>query len=62
MSELHALSAYPACLCLGLEGSAISLLPKPAFQPKVLPCLLMSRPLLLDPFHPPPHDSPEAAR
>ena len=62
VSELRALSVHPACLRLGGEGSAISLLPNPAFLPKVLPRSFVARPLVLDPFLPPPHESPEAAR
>ena len=62
VSELHALLVHPACLWLGGEGSTISLLPNLALQPKVLPCSLVERPLVLDPFHPPPHRSQEAAR
>ena len=61
VSELRVLSAHPACLRLGGEGSAISLLPNPAFLPKVLPRSFVARPLGLDPFLPP-HESPEAAR
>ena len=38
VSELYALSVHPSCLRLGEEGSAVSLLPNPAFLPKVLPC------------------------
>ena len=45
LSELRALSAHPACLRLGGEGSAISLLPNPAFLPKVLPRSFVARPL-----------------
>ena len=62
VSELHALSVHPSCLRLGEEGSAISLLPNPAFLPKVLPRSFVVRPLVLEPFHPPPHDTVEAAR
>lgn len=62
VSELHALSVHPSCLRLAEEGSAISLLPNPAFLPKVLPRSLVVRPLVLEPFHPPPHDSVEAAQ
>lgn len=62
ISELHALSVHPACLRLGEEDSSISLLPNPSFLPKVLPRSYVSRPLVLEPFHPPPHDSAEAAR
>ena len=56
------MSVHPACLRLGGEGSAISLLPNPAFLPKVLPRSFVARPLVLDPFLPPPHELPEAAR
>lgn len=62
VSELHALSVHPSCLRLGEDGSAVSLLPNPAFLPKVLPRSFVVRPLVLEPFHPPPHDSAEAAR
>ena len=62
VSELRALSVHPACLRLGGEGSAISLLPNLAFLPKVLPHSFVTRPLVLDPFRPPPHESPERAR
>ncbi len=62
VSELHALSVHPSCLRLGEEGLAISLLPNPAFLPKVLPRSFVLRPLVLEPFHPPPHDSVEAAQ
>ena len=60
--ELHALSVHPAFLQPGGDGSAISLLLNPAFLPKVLPHSFVARPLVLDPFRPPPHESPEAAR
>ena len=62
VSELRALSVHPACMRLGGEGSAISLLPNPAFLPKVLSRFFVARPLVLDPFHPLPHESPEVAR
>ncbi len=56
VSEIHAFSVHPACLRLGEEGSSISLLPNPSFLPKVLPRSFVSRPLVLEPFHPPPHN------
>ncbi len=61
VSEIHAFSVHPACLRLGEEGSSISLLPNPSFLPKVLPRSFVSRPLVLEPFHPP-HNSAESAR
>ena len=61
-SELCALSVHPACLRLGGEGSAISLLRNLAFLLKVLPRSFVARPLVLDPFHPPPHESLEVSR
>ncbi len=62
VSEMHAFSVLPACLRLGEEGSSISLLPNPSFLPKVLPRSFVSRLLVLNPFHPPPHNSAESAR
>lgn len=62
VSEIHALSVHPACLRLGEGGSSISLLPNPSFLPKVLPRSYVARPLVLEPFHPPPHNSAESAR
>ncbi len=62
VSEIHAFSVHPACLRLGEEGSSITLLPNPSFLPKVLPRSFVSRPLVLEPFHPPPHNSAESAR
>ncbi len=62
VSKIHAFSVHPACLRLGEEGSSISLLPNPSFLPKVLPRSFVSRPLVLEPFHPPPHNSAESAR
>ena len=62
VSQLQALSVHPSCLRLGEANSSISLLPNPAFLPKVLPRSFVSRPLVMDPFHPPPHESAESAR
>ncbi len=62
LSEICAFSVHPACLRLGEGGSSISLLPNPSFLPKVLPCSFVSRTLVIEPFHPPPHSSTEASR
>ncbi len=62
VSEIHAFSMHPVCIRLGEEGSSISFLPNPTFLPKVLPRSFVSRPLVLEPFHPPPHNSAESAR
>lgn len=59
VSEIHSFSVHPARLRLGEEGPSFSLLPNPSFLPKVLP---HSRPLVQEPFHPPPHNSVESAR
>lgn len=62
VSEIHAFSVHPACLRSGEEGSPMSPLPNPSFLPKVLPRSFVSRLLVLEPFHPPPHNSVESAR
>ena len=60
VSELTTLSVGVACLRFG--DRMVQLLPNPAFQPKVLPKNVVSKPLVLEAFHPPPHTSTEAEK
>ncbi|KAK0133476.1 hypothetical protein N1851_031000 [Merluccius polli] len=46
----------------GFRDRMVQFLPNPAFQPKVLPKMFVSKPLVLEAFHPPPHTSTEAEK
>ena len=62
VSELRALSVHPACLRLGGEGFRHLSPPEPGIPAEGVALLVCSETLSLDPFHPPPHKSLEAAR
>ncbi len=59
MGELHALSVHQACLSFSLDDSKVTLLPNPAFVPKVSDSAYNCSALELRAFYPPPFFSSE---
>ena len=62
VSDLCALSMSSSCLVIREDGSAATLLPNPAFMPKVITGSFQSRAITLEVFFPPPHKDAEEGK